>query len=93
MFCFSIINSKEESSDEVVPHAVFVRPTHRMKIFQTEVDDDEEEEDQDENEDEVDSDNNKIKKNHTGFGIKQITGRKEPEESEDEPPDYPDAFN
>ena len=77
-------NSKEESLDEVVPHAVFVRPTHRMKIFQTEVDDDDE--DQDENEDEVDSDNNKVKKSHTGFGIKQITGRKEPEESEDEPP-------
>ena len=78
--------SKEESSDEVVPHAVFVRPTHRMKIFQTEVDDDDDDDDQDENENEVDDDNNKIKRNHTGFGIKQIMARKEPEESEDEPP-------
>ena len=77
--------SKEESSDEVVPHAVFVRPTHRMKIFQTEVEDDEEE-DQDENDDDIDNANCMMKKNHTGFGIKQITGKKEPEESEDEPP-------
>ena len=77
-------NSKEDSTDEVGPH-VFVRPTHRMKIFQTEVDDDED--DEDENGDEVDSDNNKIKKSHTGFGLKQITTRKEqPDESEDEPP-------
>ena len=37
-------HSKDDSSDEPLPHAVFIRPT-RMRIFQTELEDEEGEED------------------------------------------------
>jgi len=40
-------HSKDDSSDDLGPHAVFIRPT-RMRIFQTELEDEEGEEEEEE---------------------------------------------
>ena len=72
-------HSKDDSSDDAVPHAVFIRPT-RMRIFQTELEDEEGDEDEEEDQPPIPPPRSKSKEGPNILGDTKSPTRSSPNE-------------